>query len=228
MLRSSLSRLLHARDPGRPERGCDSPTRRRTRSSSASPLRSRLRAELARDHPLLDVQLFRQLGPDDRVGQPVRRLALMFALFLVLVQFLRRSSGARRSALIRLFPMAVMIIPLSTISTTMARRGYRRTVASGMITLAQIMLLAFFADPAAGYTPCRPVLLVIVPIRLSMTLTTAITSSLTEDEQGRVHARRHGPRDRRSGRACPDRDRSSTPVTGPTSPTPPTPSRGCR
>jgi fucose permease len=81
-----------------------------------------------------------------------------------------------------------MMMPLSTIAPTIAHRvGYRRTVASGMTTLAVgLVLLALLADPGSGYLSVLPGLLVIgAGVGLSMSpSTTAITSSLTEDKQG--------------------------------------------
>ncbi|NMD23190.1 MAG: MFS transporter [Actinobacteria bacterium] len=148
-----------------------------------------VRAELARDHPLLDVRLFRNRGLTTGSVNLFVVFALMFALFLVLVQFLQAILGytALRAAS-GLLPMAVMMMPLSTIAPTIAHRvGYRRTVASGMITLSVgLVLLAVLADPGSGYLSVLPGLLVIgAGVGLSMSpSTTAITSSLTEDKQG--------------------------------------------
>ena len=76
-----------------------------------------VRAELARDHPLLDVRLFRNRGLTTGSVNLFVVFALMFALFLVLVQFLQAILGytALRAAS-GLLPMAVMMMPLSTIA----------------------------------------------------------------------------------------------------------------
>jgi MFS family permease len=113
----------------------------------------------------------------------------MFALFLVVVQLLQAVFGysALRAAT-GLLPMAVLMMPLSTVAPTIAHRiGYRRTVVTGMVLVAAGMaLLAALADVDRGYLSVVPGLLVLaVGIGLAMSpSTTAITASLPEDKQG--------------------------------------------
>ena len=148
-----------------------------------------VRAELRRDHPLLDVRLFRNRGLTTGSVNLFVAFALMFALFLVVVQLLQAVFGysALRAAS-SLIPMAVVMMPLSTIAPTIAHRiGYRRTVATGMIFVAGGMsLLAALTDVDRGYISVLPGLLVIaVGVGLAMSpSTTAITASLPEDKQG--------------------------------------------
>lgn len=114
---------------------------------------------------------------------------VMFSLFLVLVQFLQTVLGftALRAAS-GLLPMAIVVMPLSTIAPTIAHRvGYRRTLVTGMLLLAAgLALLAAMADPDRGYVSVLPALLVLgAGVGLAMSpSTTAITASLPEEKQG--------------------------------------------
>lgn len=120
--------------------------------------------ELQREHPLLDVRLFRNEGLTTGSVNLFVVFALMFALFLILVQFLQAVLGytALRAAT-GLLPMAVMLMPLSTVAPTIAHKvGYRRTVVTGMLTLATgLTLLALLADTSRGYLSVLPGLLVL-------------------------------------------------------------------
>jgi len=145
--------------------------------------------ELHREHPLLDVRLFRNEGLTTGSVNLFVVFAVMFALFLILIQFLQAVLGytALRAAT-GLLPMAIMMMPLSTVAPTIAHKvGYRRTVITGMLTLAGgLTLLALLADTTRGYLSVLPGLLVLgAGVGLAMSpSTTAITSSLTEDKQG--------------------------------------------
>jgi len=148
-----------------------------------------VRAELRRDHPLLDVRLFRHRGLATGSINLFVIFGLMFALFLVVIQLLQAVFGysALRAAT-GLLPMAALMMPLSTVAPTIAHRiGYRRTVATGMVLVAAGMaLLAALADVDRGYLSVVPGLLVLaVGVGLAMSpSTTAITASLPEDKQG--------------------------------------------
>jgi len=113
----------------------------------------------------------------------------MFALFLVLVQFLQAALGysALRAAT-GLLPMAVVMMPLAAVSPTIADRwGYRRTVTTGMVlTGLSLGLMALLADEKRGYLSILiPLLLQGAGVGLSMSpSTTAITASLPEEKQG--------------------------------------------
>jgi EmrB/QacA subfamily drug resistance transporter len=145
--------------------------------------------ELRRDHPLLDVRLFANPGLSTGSVNLFVVFAIMFALFLTLVQFLQAVLGytALRAAA-GLLPMAAAMMPLSTMAPTIAHRiGYRRTVATGMTMIAVALVwFALVADPDSGYLPILPSLLILgVGVGLAMSpSTTAITASLPEDKQG--------------------------------------------
>lgn len=145
--------------------------------------------EVRRDHPLLDVRLFTNRGLSTGSINLFVVFAVMFALFLTLVQFLQAVLGytALRAAT-GLLPMAVAMMPLSTMAPGIAHRvGYRRTVITGMVLVAAALVwFAFVADPDSGYLPILPALIVLgVGVGLAMSpSTTAITASLPEDKQG--------------------------------------------
>jgi EmrB/QacA subfamily drug resistance transporter len=148
-----------------------------------------VRIELRRDHPLLDVRLFRHRGLATGSVNLFVIFGLMFALFLVVVQLLQAVFGysALRAAT-GLLPMAVLMMPLSTVAPTIAHRiGYRRTVVTGMLLVAAGMaLLAALADVDRGYLSVVPGLVVLaVGVGLAMSpSTTAITASLPVEKQG--------------------------------------------
>lgn len=148
-----------------------------------------VRTELRRDHPLLDVRLFRRRGLATGSVNLFVAFALMFSLFLVVVQLLQAVLGysALRAAS-GLIPMALVMMPLSIVAPTVAHRiGYRRTVTTGMLLAATGMaLLAALADVDRGYLSVLPGLVIIAAgVGLTMSpSTTAITASLPEDKQG--------------------------------------------
>ena len=145
--------------------------------------------ELRRDHPLLDVRIFAIRGLAAGSINLFVVFAVMFSLFLVLVQYLQAVLGysALRAAS-GLLPMAVMMMPLSTIAPTIAERiGFRRTLVTGMLLMsAGLFTFAMLADPNGGYLSVLPgILLLGAGVGLSMSPSTAaITASLPEEKQG--------------------------------------------
>ena len=145
--------------------------------------------ELRRDHPLLDVRIFAIRGLAAGSINLFVVFAVMFSLFLVLVQYLQAVLGysALRAAS-GLLPMAVMMMPLSTIAPTIAERiGFRRTLVTGMLLMAAgLFTFAMLADPNGGYLSVLPgILLLGAGVGLSMSPSTAaITASLPEEKQG--------------------------------------------
>lgn len=145
--------------------------------------------ELRRDHPLLDVRIFASRGLASGSVNLFVVFAVMFSLFLVLVQYLQAILGySALKAASGLLPMAVMMMPLSTIAPTIAERfGFRRTLVIGMLTMAiGLVLFAALADPDGGYLTVLPgTLLLGTGVGLVMSPSTAaITSSLPEEKQG--------------------------------------------
>lgn len=145
--------------------------------------------------------------------------AVMFALFLVLVQSLQAALGysALRAAT-GLLPMAVVMMPLAAVSPTIADRwGYRRTVTTGMVlTGLSLGLMALLADEERGYLSILiPLLLQGAGVGLSMSpSTTAITASLPEDKQGVASALNDTVREMGGAIGIALLGRCSTPRTG--------------
>lgn len=145
--------------------------------------------ELRRDHPLLDVRIFGIRGLAAGSVNLFVVFALMFSLFLVLVQYLQAVLGySALAAAAGMLPMAVVMMPLSTTAPTIAERvGFRRTLVAGMLLLATgLGLFAVMADADGGYHTVLPGILVLgVGVGLAMSPSTAaITSSLPEEKQG--------------------------------------------
>ena len=145
--------------------------------------------ELRRSHPLLDVRVFALRGLAVGSVNLFVVFAVMFALLLVLVQYLQAVLGysALRAASC-LIPMAAVMMPLSTVAPGIAERiGFRRTLVTGMLLLAAgLALLALLADPSGGYLSVLPATVVLgAGVGLAMSPSTAaITSSLPEEKQG--------------------------------------------
>ena len=122
-----------------PEHGWTStPRRRRRRSAACSPLCAFVVWELRQEHPLLDLRVF---GNRALAGGSLSLLvtfAVMFGLFLVLIQFLQAVLGfsAIRAA-VGLLPMAAVMMPLSTVAPQIAKRvGLRAMLAGGGLFVA--------------------------------------------------------------------------------------------
>jgi len=145
--------------------------------------------ELRRDHPLLDVRIFALRGLAAGSINLFVVFAVMFALFLVLVQYCQAVLGySALKAASGLLPLAFMMMPLSTIAPTIAERvGFRRTVIAGMLLIATgLVVFARLADPAGGYMSVLPGILILgAGVGLAMSPSTAaITTSLPEQKQG--------------------------------------------
>ncbi len=145
--------------------------------------------ERRREHPLLDVRIFAIRGLAAGSVNLFVVFAVMFSLFLVLVQHLQAVLGySALTAAAGLLPMAAMMMPLSTTAPTIAERvGFRRTLVTGMLLLSTgLALFAVLADADGGYGSVLPGMLVIgAGVGLAMSPSTAaITSSLPEEKQG--------------------------------------------
>lgn len=145
--------------------------------------------ELRRDNPLLDVRIFAIRGLAAGSVNLFVVFAVMFSLFLVLVQYLQAVLGySALKAASGLLPMAIMMMPLSTVAPTIAERfGFRRTLVTGMLAMAGgLILFALQASPDGGYLTVLPgTLLLGAGVGLAMSPSTAaITSSLPEEKQG--------------------------------------------
>ncbi len=145
--------------------------------------------ELRRDHPLLDVRIFGIRGVAAGSVNLFVVFAVMFSLFLVLVQYLQAVLGySALKAASGLLPMAVMMMPLSTVAPTIAERfGFRRTLVTGMLAVATgLVVFALQADPDRGYLTVLPGTMILgAGVGLAMSPSTAaITSSLPDEKQG--------------------------------------------
>lgn len=145
--------------------------------------------EMRREHPLLDVRLFGRRGLATGSVNLFVAFAVIFAIFLVLVQLLQAVFGysALRSAS-GLLPMAAVMMPLSAIAPAVAGRfGYRQVSVVGMLLLAVgTGALAVLSDLDRGYLSVLPgIILLGCGLGLSMSpATEAITASLPADKQG--------------------------------------------
>ena len=145
--------------------------------------------ELRHPAPLLDVRLFgnRLLGNGALNIMVV--FAVMFGLFLVVVQYLQAVLGySALKASTALLPMAALLMPLSSIAPKVAERvGMRKLLIFGtsVVTIGLVML-ANMPSVIGGYLSVLPGLLVTGGgIGLVMTPSTvAITSSLPIEKQG--------------------------------------------
>ena len=145
--------------------------------------------ELRRAHPLLDVRIFALRGLAAGSVNLFVVFAVMFSLFLVLVQYLQAILGySALKAASGLLPMAVMMMPLSTIAPSIAERlGFRRTLVTGMLAMATgLVVFALQADADGGYLTVLPGTVILgAGVGLAMSPSTAaITSSLPEEKQG--------------------------------------------
>jgi EmrB/QacA subfamily drug resistance transporter len=145
--------------------------------------------ELRADHPLLDVRVFRNRTLSAGSLTLTVVFALMMGLFLVVVQFLQAALGwsAVRASL-GLMPMAAIMLPLSAMAPTMAKRvGLRSMFVVGLgLVAGGLALMAAMVSVDGGYLSVLPGLLVLsVGAGLSQTpATAAITQSLPLEKQG--------------------------------------------
>jgi predicted MFS family arabinose efflux permease len=145
--------------------------------------------ELRHEHPLLEIRLFSHRGLAAGSLTLLIVFAVMFGIFLVLPQFTQAVLGySALAAAASLLPMVVVMMPLSAIAPTLAKRvGLRTILAAGVTMFALgLVLLAVMVSAGGGYWSVLPGLLVLsVGIGLCMSpSTTAITESLPVAKQG--------------------------------------------
>jgi EmrB/QacA subfamily drug resistance transporter len=145
--------------------------------------------ELRRREPLLDITAFRDRGLASGSLTLVIVFAVMFGIFLVLFPYFQAVLGwsALRSA-VALLPMAVVMMPMSTLAPRVAERiGTRTTMLSGVAIFAVgLATLALRASVEGGYMSVLPGLVIIgLGMGLTMTpATAAITETLPAEKQG--------------------------------------------
>ena len=139
--------------------------------------------------PLLDVRVFRNRTLGTGSLGLVALFAVMFGLFLVVVQYLQVVLGwSALKAAAGLLPIALVMMPLSAVAPRISQRfGYRNTLATGaFLTAAGLATMALMTGNGATYGNIVPGLLVVaIGVGLAMSpSTTAITESLPADKQG--------------------------------------------
>lgn len=145
--------------------------------------------ELRQAEPLLDISAFRDRGLAAGTLTLVIVFGVMFGIFLVLYPFFQAVLGwsALRSAAAML-PMALVMMPMSTIAPRIAARfGKRNTMITGVALFATgLATLAIRASVEGGYLSVLPGLL-IIGFGMGMTMTPAteaITETLPAEKQG--------------------------------------------
>jgi EmrB/QacA subfamily drug resistance transporter len=145
--------------------------------------------EMRQEHPLLDVRVFANRGLAAGSLTLLVVFAVMFGIFLVLMQFLQAVVGfsALRSAA-GLLPMAAAMMPLSSVAPIIAKRvGAFHVLVVGVALFGTgLALLATMSSVSGGYLSILPGLVVMgAGMGLSMTPSTmAITESLPLEKQG--------------------------------------------
>lgn len=148
-----------------------------------------VRWELRQNEPLLDVRLFSNRNLASSTFTLVMIFALMFGMFLVVFPFFQAVLGwsALRSA-VGLLPMALAMMPTSTIAPQIAARiGRRSTVLVGISLMGSaLVVMALRASVDGGYLSVLPGLVLLgLGMGLSMTPSTeGITESLPLEKQG--------------------------------------------
>ena len=141
------------------------------------------------ERPLLEIRLFANRGLAAGSLTLLIVFAVMFGIFLVLTQFMQAVLGYSALASAgSLLPMMVVMMPLSAVAPTIARRfGTRNTLMTGVGLFGLgLALLATMVSAEGGYWSVLPGLIVVsFGIGLCMSpSTTTITESLPADKQG--------------------------------------------
>lgn len=139
--------------------------------------------------PLLDIAVFGNRGLATGSFTLMMLFATMFGIFLVLFPYFQAVVGwsALRSA-VALLPMAVVMMPTSTIAPRVSKRfGSRNTMLFGVAAAGSgLMTMALRASVEGGYLSVLPGLVILgFGMGLTMTPSTeAITESLPSEKQG--------------------------------------------
>jgi len=145
--------------------------------------------ELRIEHPLFDIRLFRNRSLAAGSLNLFLVFAVMFGIFLVLIQFLQAVLGfSALKASAGLLPMAAMMMPLSSVAPTLAKKfGTTRVLITGSLIFGLgLVLLATMVSVEGGYLSLLPGLMVFgVGVGLLMSPSTAaITEALPAEKQG--------------------------------------------
>ncbi len=145
--------------------------------------------ELRIEHPLFDIRLFRNRSLAAGSLNLFLVFAVMFGIFLVLIQFLQAVLGfSALKASAGLLPMAAMMMPLSSVAPTLAKKfGTTRVLITGSLIFGLgLVMLATMVSVEGGYLSLLPGLMVFgVGVGLLMSPSTAaITEALPAEKQG--------------------------------------------
>jgi predicted MFS family arabinose efflux permease len=145
--------------------------------------------EMRIDNPLFDIRLFRNRSLAAGSLNLFLVFAVMFGIFLVLIQFLQAVLGfSALKASAGLLPMAAMMMPLSSVAPTLAKKfGTARVLIVGTLIFgAGLIMLATMVSVDGGYLSLLPGLMVFgVGVGLLMSPSTAaITEALPAEKQG--------------------------------------------
>ncbi|RLV04666.1 MFS transporter [Streptomyces griseocarneus] len=143
---------------------------------------------LRTEHPLLDPRLFRREGFRAGAVTIVVQFMAVFGFYFVGLQYLQLILGysALKSA-VALVPVALVIVLASETTPRLAARlGERTVMIGGLLLLASGLVALSLLGTGSGYLPFLGGL-VLAGLGIGMTGvvgTSAITSSLTQDQQG--------------------------------------------
>ena len=145
--------------------------------------------ELRREHPLLPVRLFANRSLATGSVTLLAAFAVMFGLFLVLIQYLQAVLGySALGAASGLLPMAALMMSLATTAPRLVSTlGTRRVLAIGVsFMVVGLVSMALLASADGGYWTVLPGLLLLgAGLGLAMTpSTSAITETLPLEQQG--------------------------------------------
>jgi EmrB/QacA subfamily drug resistance transporter len=145
--------------------------------------------ELRIEHPLLPVRLFANRSLATGSVTLLAVFAVMFGLFLVLIQYLQAVLGySALGAASGLIPMAALMMSLAnTAPRLVASLGTTRVLATGVtLMIGGLLSMALLASADGGYWSVLPGLLLLGSgLGLSMTpSTSAITEALPLEQQG--------------------------------------------
>jgi EmrB/QacA subfamily drug resistance transporter len=145
--------------------------------------------ELRHSNPLFDIKMFRNRSLAAGSLNLFLVFAVMFGIFLVLIQFLQAVLGfSALKASAGLLPMAAMMMPLSSVAPTLAKKfGTARVLIIGTLIFGTgLVMLATMVSVEGGYLSLLPGLMVFgVGVGLLMSPSTAaITEALPAEKQG--------------------------------------------
>ncbi len=140
------------------------------------------------EHPMLDVSVFRNRILSAGALSLTIMFALIFGLFLVMVQFLQAVLGySALGASLALLPMIATMMATAPIAPAIADRfGYRRVMVTSLAVLGGALAWLAMIPSDPSYLDVAPALVVVgLALGPAMTpSTTAITESLPADKQG--------------------------------------------